>query len=180
MTHFFLIYLAIGFTFSIGKVVVDRELRDSFGLQKGKRIDFWGLLWWIVIFACVWPLGVWFTVERLVLLITDYKTAKKENDAAKPFEVTRGHLIKPCSIEEIEAQAVVFDPIGGAPNIPFGHLNSVWVTYRDSLPKGATLWSFRGEWPRSQWRSKILDGYVVSDGVKIGEHVVVKTRDVVL
>ena len=178
MTHFVLIYLAIGYTFSIGKVIVDSDLKDSFGLRRGKRPAYWELLWWIVIFACVWPLGVWFTVEPLILFITDYKTAKEEHEAAKPFEVKRGHLVKPCSLEEIEAQAVVFDPLGGAPNVPFGHLNSVWVTFRDSLPKGSTLWAFKGEWPRSQWTSKILNGYVVSDGVKIGKHVVVKTHDV--
>ncbi len=177
MIRSIVIYLIIGFTFSIAKAITDKNIKSSYGFEKSKQPSYWGFLWWIVAISMLWPLGVWFLAEPFILAFADDWTHKRvPRDASKPFQVKPGHLIKACTLQEIEAEAMVQDPLGFVPNTPFGHLNGLWVAFRDELPKDARLWSFKAQWGTTEWNQAVLEGYVVSDGKAIGPHVVVKRR----
>ncbi len=46
------------------------------------------------------------------------------------------------SIDDIEATETVHDPAGGAPTLPFGHLNAAWLALRAQMRQGDVLWQF--------------------------------------
>ena len=177
MIRFLVIYLIIGLVFSLVKAITDKNIKSAYGFEKGKQPSYWGFLWWIVAISMLWPLGVWFLVEPFILEFADDWADKREpRDASKPFQLKPEHLIKACILEEIEAEAMVHDPLGFVPNKPFGHLNALWVAFRDKLPMDAKLWWFKAQWGTTKWNQALLEGYVVSDGKTIGPHVVVKRR----
>ena len=177
MIRLILIYLIVGVIFSIAKASTDPHVKAYYGFEKGKQPSYGRLLLWIVAISMLWPLGVWFLVEPFILEFADDRAGKREaRDASKPFQVKPEHLIKACILEEIEAEAMVHDPLGFVPNKPFGHLNGLWVAFRDDLPEDARLWSFKSQWGTTEWNQALLEGFVVSDGRTIGPHVVVKRR----
>ncbi len=176
MIRLLVIYLIIGFVFSLAKAITDKNIKSAYGFEKDKQPSYSGFLWWIVVVALTWPLGLWFTLEPIMFPNDGNMTAKQRRDAKKPFAVKPEHLIKSLTLEEIETQAMVHDPLGFVPDKPFGHLNSLWAAFRDDLPEDASLWSFKAQWGTSGWDQALLEGYVVSDGKVIGPHVVVKRR----
>ncbi len=90
-----------------------------------------------------------------------------------PFVVQKSHLIAAFTLEEVEAQLLIHDPLGAVPAVPMGHLNAVWENFRAQLTPKSGLWSFRADRLLSEDQSQILEGYVVSDGQKIGRHLVI-------
>ena len=55
---------------------------------------------------------------------------------------------------------MVRDPLGAAPNLPFGHLYAVWVEFRDGLGVGETLHLFESAGPNA-FRKQLIWGYAV-------------------
>ena len=174
MIRVVLIYLVIGLTFSVSRAITDANVKDEYGFVKGKRPTYGPLLGSMVFFACLWPVALCILVGPVIFQTEGHKAAKRERQAAQTFRVKHKHLIRPWTIEEIEAHAMVYDPLGGVPYKPFGHLNLAWLAYKRGLGGNATLWSFKAEWPHSKWKMKVLYGYVVSDGLKFGPHLVTR------
>jgi len=88
-----------------------------------------------------------------------YKNREKKEPAV--FKVKKEHLKEQVSIEDVETLEVVKDPLGTAPEIPFGHFNSAWQEFKRKIQPGNEIWSFSAEWI-PKWGSKELkDGYVI-------------------
>jgi phosphogluconate dehydratase len=77
----------------------------------------------------------------------------------------------------VEAKAIVSDPKGRVPNLPFGHLHSGWIKLLGQLEKGDSLWSFKtpgwtaskGERGATQWAipRDVVSGYAVVRNGKV-------------
>lgn len=94
------------------------------------------------------------------------------------FAVTRNDLLTQLSVQEIEQLEMVFDPLGAAPNVPFGHLNAAWKKFCEGLEPIDSLWSFTAPWT-SAWGSKdIRQGYVIVRGEEIGAHFITVWKDI--
>jgi hypothetical protein len=50
------------------------------------------------------------------------------------------------AVEEVEVRETVFDPIGAAPNRPFGHPHTAWRAFVDGRAERDELWSFSADW----------------------------------
>ena len=75
--------------------------------------------------------------------------------ALNDFELTRQ-----VTIEEVERTNLIQDPMEAVPNIPFGHCNARWETFKDSLQDNETLWEF--ESTRSELKGvQAMWGYAV-------------------
>lgn len=86
--------------------------------------------------SALWPLlAYWLIRER-------WPALGDEAPIDQPFAVARRHLLWKTSIEEIERTALVFDPMGAAPKLPFGHLNREWVEFRDGVEAADEVWAF--------------------------------------
>ncbi len=94
------------------------------------------------------------------------KAAELEADDAKPFV-----LISRRDLEEVEIEETVYDPLGAAPEAPFGHLNAVWRRFKAELPARSELWSYSASWEGRKygWGSEMRrEGYVAVEDGRLG------------
>jgi len=120
-----------------------------------------------------WPVLVFFKVKELVF----GEPARGAIDEPE-FAVTRDDLQTQLSLQEIEQREIVFDPLGAAPNVPFGHLNAAWKKFCEGMEPHDSLWSFTAQWT-SAWGSKdIRQGYVIVRGEEIGAHFITVWKDI--
>lgn len=126
-----------------------------------------------LIFVPFWPVLFFFEMK--------FRFFDKENRAPSEepeFAVTRDDLQTQLSLQEIEQIEMVFDPLGAAPNVPFGHLNAAWKKFCEGMEPNDSLWSFTAQWA-SAWGSKdIRQGYVIVRGEEIGAHFITVWKDI--
>lgn len=70
-------------------------------------------------------------------------TSRVSSSDEEGFTPTREHLIERMTREAIEARERVTDPLGAAPDVPFGHLNPLWQVFADNIEAGDELWRFK-------------------------------------
>ena len=120
-----------------------------------------------------WPVLVFFKVKEIIF----GEPARGPVDEPE-FAVTRDDLQTQLGLQEIEQLEMVFDPMGAAPNVPFGHLNAAWKKFCEGLEPSDSLWSFTAPWT-SAWGSKdIRQGYVIVRGEEIGAHFITVWKDI--
>lgn len=120
-----------------------------------------------------WPVLVFFKVKEIIF----GEPARGPVDEPE-FAVTRDDLQTQLGLQEIEQLEMVFDPMGAAPNVPFGHLNAAWKKFCEGLEPSDSLWSFTAPWT-SAWGSKDLrQGYVIVRGEEIGAHFITVWKDI--
>ena len=93
------------------------------------------------------------------------------------FKCKKNCLVKKVVPQEVEVKAIVLDPKGRVPNLPFGHLHSGWIKLLGQLEKGDSLWSFKTPgWTASkeergatQWAIPrgVVSGYAVVRNGKV-------------
>lgn len=120
-----------------------------------------------------WPVLVFFKVKELV-----FGEPNRGPVDEPEFAVTRDALQTQLSLQDIEQREIVFDPLGAAPNVPFGHLNAAWKEFCNGMGPDDSLWSFTAHWT-SAWGSKdIRQGYVIVRGEEIGAHFITVWKDI--
>lgn len=77
------------------------------------------------------------------------------------FRVERDDLLCPCTRAEIEQRELAVDPMGGAPAVPFGHLNPAWCRFVATLRPDDALWSFHSHRVAIDGAVQVRTGYVV-------------------
>ena len=119
-------------------------LREQYKLDQDKRLLAGK---WAVTFCAIllWPLAVAFWVSEF--------RPKPEKPARVPvpedaFDIKSAHLLRTVTAAEAESQAVVTDPLGRVPALPFGHLNPGWLRLLAQMQEGDALWY--GEVPGRQ------------------------------
>jgi hypothetical protein len=105
----------------------------------------------------------------LMILLKKRKPIPRD-PAELEFRVSAEDLGAEISIEEIEASEIVKDPLGAAPEIPFGHLNAVWVAFKARLNPEDSIYRFNSDWTDAWGYSRHLAGYVAVNDGKPGEY----------
>lgn len=109
-----------------------------------------------VVMVAVWPVATYLKGKELF--------SKKESPALpeeRVFAVERAHLHEALTVLQIEAREAVDDPLGAVPNLPFGHLNTAWKAFTQSVAADEELWSFTAPWQTTWGRKEVRAGYVV-------------------
>ena len=128
----------------------------------------------LVLFTLLWPMLLYVGVrdrgkppyERTLFSFSD-------NDPADQFKCQKEHLVRKVTPEEAEAGAMVIDPLGRAPRVPFGHQHAGWVHLLSRKTPKHDLWWFEvparfakdtndGKPPRPQW-----SGYALTRGKSV-------------
>ena len=107
----------------------------------------------------VWPVAIGVKVFEMY----QKKEAAANNERlakAKVFVLKEEALVREMTVAEIEQANRVIDPLGAAPNLPFGHLYAMWVEFRDGLGVGETLHLFESVGPNA-FRKQLIWGYAV-------------------
>lgn len=183
MTYLY-VYLGIGAVFLAVIFVLHQASRSPIAnqvhdltLAADPRADKWW--WWplnkvvIPILAgltalVAWPIAIYWKAKEMA-----NARDTKEVDPPKPpkkFAVTRDHLLKQCSLSDIETSEIISDPLEATPGLPFGHLNPAWEAFKRSIQHGDQLWSFSAPSTLPWEQIKISEGYVILRGDTIGPH----------
>ena len=124
---------------------------------------------WVV--SC-WPLFAYWKVKELT-----WGRNAPALVADPVFAVERIHLLEQVSVEDVEALETVFDPLGAAPNLPFGHLHAAWRAFVDQRTEGDQLWSFSADWRTGWGNMERRAGYVLVRAGEPGEHFLTMWKD---
>ncbi|WP_374581594.1 hypothetical protein [Pseudoduganella sp.] len=98
----------------------------------------------LVLFALIWPLGLPLFIGELRSKELAPRMRCRDDFA---FEIEPGELGRRVTIEEVEQCEMVGDPLGGAPRLPFGHLNHVWEQFKAVIEPGMELYTFSASYP---------------------------------
>ena len=107
----------------------------------------------------VWPVAIGFKFFEMYKK-KDAAANSERLAKAKVFVLKEDALVREMTVAEIEQANMVIDPLGAAPNLPFGHLHAVWVEFRDGLGVGETLHLFESVGPNA-FRKQLIWGYAV-------------------
>lgn len=182
---FALVYLGLGIL--VGVVV--RTLKGSHNRSDDAKFDFLATLgrrqvsvgrWLqerilipvlaITVFLTAWPVLLpWF-------LYQDY-VEKKNNLArrAPDQSVDASHLSDGLSYQDVEDRELVIDPLGGAPEVPFGHLNVLWLALLEKRQDGDQIHPFTARWRNDWGREDIVLGYALVRRGIVVEKMVIET-----
>lgn len=120
-----------------------------------------------------WPAVIYMKGREILTA----KNAEPDPDTVKnEFSVTDANLLRMVSVEEIERQERIDDPMGGVPAIPFGHLNASWMRFQSQLEPQDSIWMFSATWSTDWGRKERRDGYVIVRPDGIGPHLLTAWR----
>jgi hypothetical protein len=119
-------------------------LREQYKLDQDKRLLAGK---WAVAFGAIllWPLAVAFWVSEFR---PKPEKPPRVPDPEDAFDIKSAHLLRTVTAAEAESQAIVTDPLGRVPALPFGHLNPGWLRLLAQVQDGDALWY--GEVPGRQ------------------------------
>lgn len=120
--------------------------------------------------VAVWPLLVVPEIKGRM------QRKRFEELASEPRLIAnKANLVRRVDCAEVERLETVLDPLGAAPSLPFGHLNSAWQAFKTGLAEGDELWQFSALEPicsvkqAERW-TRIAEGYaVVRNGTIVDE-----------
>ncbi len=122
-----------------------------------------------ILIVIAWPAAIYMKVTEI--LETKAMAAQEiDKEEAKKFKVSRADLIEELSISQIELSETVRDPLNSVPNLPFGHFNTKWLEFVNSVSTNDVLWSFCTSWTSDWGSQKTVSGYVIVNTYGIGPH----------
>ncbi len=86
----------------------------------------------------------------------------------EPFVVAQTDLLEQLTVQSIEQQEMVYDPLGAVPGKPFGHLNSAWINFIRDVGEDEQIWFFSATCSRCYGGKNLKKGYVIVNGNSIG------------
>jgi hypothetical protein len=116
-------------------IIADLRSKES---RRVRWKRFAGIILMYPLILLIWPVV-------LVILILDMYFSSKDHwtpDPEAAFNCRRQHLVRVVAPEAAEAEAKVVDPLGRAPDLPFGHLNAGWHSLLADRQIGDSLWYF--------------------------------------
>lgn len=113
----------------------------------------------------VWPVAI---VLTIIEMLKDKKAGvnRDQRNKSKAFFLSKDALLKEMTVAEIERTNMVIDPMDSTPNLPFGHLNALWVGFRDGLEPDETLHLFESVGPNT-FKRQLIWGYAVCKAGRI-------------
>jgi hypothetical protein len=117
------------------------------------------------VIAGVGIVGAW--PVALVFAVRFYRNrqADTEEDLGaferKSFTVERRHLLDSFTVQDIENQEIINDPLNAVPAKAFGHLNPAWLEFRSRVKPTDRIWSFQAEWGEFGRMTEVRSGYAL-------------------
>jgi hypothetical protein len=125
-----------------------KMLQEQYAMDQDRRLL---VEKWIFMLGAVllWPLAVVFSVVYLVSKSRpNQPVPARAQDPEDAFDIKSVHLLRLVTVAEAESSAIVTDPLGRVPALPFGHLNPGWLRMLAQMQEGDKL--LYGEVPGRQ------------------------------
>lgn len=113
----------------------------------------------------LWPIGL--------LVQLQYKAeqrARAKREEADTFKLKPADLLEPMSLADIEQKEMVHDPLGAAPQEPFGHAHAAWQKFTQGLQPGDAIWRFSAHRTLSWGPQEHRRGYAVKRKGQVGAY----------
>ena len=111
----------------------------------------------------IWPIGV---LVQLQYMAEQRDDAKREED--NTFKLKPSDLLERMSLADIAQRELVYDPLGAAPQVPFGHAHAAWQKFTDALQPGDEIWRFSAQRTLSWGSQEHRRGYAIKRQGQIG------------
>jgi hypothetical protein len=128
MMDYLIIYLAIGVVVMGGQMTLRFGSKPPLTLAEIAR-DPWTWISRIVFFTLLWPLTAVMLVAELILKRSASRQPGTTAGDRPVFEVRPDNLLRRTSIDAVEANERVHDPLAAVPDLPFGHLHMIWEAF---------------------------------------------------
>lgn len=133
--------------------------------------------WWYrilshVLFIPGWPILLYIKIKGSCFAppSTPQALPAQSFNPFGPFAVAQTDLLEQLTVQSIEQREMVYDPLGGVPGKPFGHLNSAWINFIRDVGEDEQIWSFSATWPHCYGGKDLKNGYVIVNGNSIGRY----------
>lgn len=104
-----------------------------------------------------WPIIlIWSGIEKM------QERQIKARNRGPHFHCKKEYLIRKVTLEEAEKDSYIYDPLGMAPKVAFGHLNQAWCNFLAELEEGDEVWLF--EMPKSKKTAR--SSYRIEGGLR--------------
>jgi hypothetical protein len=119
----------------------------------------------------LWPFGLAMKLQDMA----------KQRDHAKckeadTFKLKPSDLLERMSLAEIAQRELVYDPLGAAPQVPFGHAHAAWRKFIDALQPGDEIWRFSAQRTLSSGSQVHWRGYAIKRQGQIGAYFVTHNK----
>lgn len=116
-----------------------KQLRSTLLPEKGiKWKDELVTLLGFSLLSVAWPI----LVLWMMINIFSAKASWRSKLPEAAFTCQPPYLRKAVNQADAQIMGTVFDPLGRAPALPFGHLNAGWLTFLNKESEGFALWCF--------------------------------------
>jgi hypothetical protein len=115
----------------------------------------------------LWPLGL---VMKLQDMAAQRTRVKREE--ADTFKLKAADLVERMSLADIGQREMVYDPLGAAPQAPFGHAHTAWQKFTEALQPGDEIWRFKSQLTLSWGPQEHRRGYAIQRQGQIVSHFV--------
>jgi len=122
-----------------------------------------------------WPVVVGLTIKDR---LEQYAEKNRVEPVPEVFKVKKEHLKEQVSIEIIESQEIISDPLNAVPKLPFGHLNSVWQEFKGKYKADDEIWSFSALWTMKGGGKINYTGYVLVQTDMPKDYFTVKEKNI--
>ena len=121
-----------------------------------------------ILMTVVWPILIYMKANEM--FAEKSAEALDKDESEKEFAVKSKDILQQMTVAEIEKFEKVYDPMGAAPNVAFGHLNSAWVSFINELQPEDAIWSFTAIWTCSWGIKDLRTGYVIMRDGELGNY----------
>ena len=113
----------------------------------------------------LWPFGLAMKLQDMAKQRDHAKRKEAETFRLKPSD-----LLERMSLADIAQRELVHDPLGAAPQVPFGHAHAAWQKFIEALQPGYEIWCFNAQRTLSSGSQEYRRGYAIQRQGQIGAY----------
>ena len=113
----------------------------------------------------LWPFGLAMKLQDMVA-----QRARIKREEADTFKLKASDLVEHMSLADIAQREMVNDPLGAAPQVPFGHAHAAWQKFIDGLQPGDEIWRFSAQRTLSWGPQEHRRGYAIKRQGQVGAY----------
>ena len=113
----------------------------------------------------LWPFGLAMKLQDMAA-----QRARIKREEADTFKLKAADLVERMSLADIAQREMVHDPLGAAPQVPFGHANAAWKKFIEALQPGDEILRFSAQRTLSWGPLEHRRGYVIQRQGQVGAY----------
>jgi hypothetical protein len=113
----------------------------------------------------LWPFGLAMKLQDMAA-----QRARIKREEADTFKLKATDLVERMSLPDIAQREMVHDPLGAAPQVPFGHAYAAWKKFTDALQPVDEIWRFSAQRTLSWGPKEHRRGYAIKRQGQVGAY----------